>query len=40
MIFRKKNKEGNRSVNLGFVDGVDSYSKGIAVELSMDYYES
>ena len=36
MIFWKKNKEGNRSVNLVFVDGVASYSKGIAVELSMD----
>lgn len=36
MIFGKKNKEGNRSVNLSFVDGIESYSKGIAVELSMD----
>lgn len=36
MIFGKKNKDGNRSVNLVFVDGVASYSKGIAVELSMD----
>ena len=36
MIFGKKNKSGNRSVNLSFVDGVESYSKGMAVELSMD----
>ncbi|WP_300902232.1 hypothetical protein [uncultured Clostridium sp.] len=36
MIFSKKNKEGNRAINLGFVDGVESYSKGTAVELSMD----
>ena len=36
MIFGKRNKSGNRSVNLSFVDGVESYSKGIAVELSMD----
>ena len=36
MIFGKKNKSGNRSVNLSFIDGIESYSKGIAVELSMD----
>ena len=36
MIFGKRNKSGNRSVNLSFVDGVESYSKGMAVELSMD----
>lgn len=36
MIFGKKNKAGNRSVNLAFIDGIESYSKGVAVELSMD----
>lgn len=36
MIFGKRNKSGNRAVNLGFIDGVESYSKGMAVELSMD----
>lgn len=36
MIFGKKNKLGNRAVNLCFVDGVESYSKGTAIELSLD----
>ena len=36
MIFGKKNKLGNRAVNLCFVDGIESYSKGTAIELSLD----
>lgn len=36
MIFGKKNKLGNRAVNLCFIDGVESYSKGTAIELSLD----
>lgn len=36
MIFGKKNKNGNRAVNLCYVDGVNSYIKGAAIELSID----
>ncbi|WP_443112611.1 hypothetical protein [Clostridium sp. 'White wine YQ'] len=36
MIFGKKNKKGNIAVNLSLVDGIDSYIKGAAVELSID----
>lgn len=35
-IFGKKNKSGNRSVNLSFIDGISGYSKGTAIELSLD----
>lgn len=35
-IFGKKNKSGNRSVNLSFIDGIPGYSKGIAIELSLN----
>ena len=35
-IFGKKNKEGQRSVNLSYVDGVEGYSKGTAVTLSLN----
>ncbi len=35
-IFGKKNKNGDRSVNLSFVDGVDAYSRGSAIALSID----
>lgn len=38
-IFSKKNKNGDRSVNLSFVDGIDSYGKGLAVELSFNETE-
>ncbi|MBN3409939.1 hypothetical protein CJF15_12580 [Clostridium botulinum] len=35
-IFSRKNKNGNRSVNLSFVDGIEGYGKGLAVELSIN----
>lgn len=35
-LFGKKNKDGNRSVNLGFVDGINGYNKGTAVEVSIN----
>lgn len=35
-IFGKKNKNGNRSVNLSFVDGIEGYNKGTAVEVSIN----
>ena len=35
-IFGKKNKDGNRSVNLTYIDGTESYSKGTAVEISLN----
>ncbi|MGJ0843303.1 hypothetical protein [Clostridium tertium] len=35
-IFSKKNKNGDRSVNLSFVDGIDGYGKGLAVEVSFN----
>lgn len=38
-IFSKKNKSGDRSVNLSFVDGLDSYGRGLAVELSFNETE-
>lgn len=38
-IFSKKNKNGDRSVNLSFVDGIASYGKGLAVELSFNETE-
>lgn len=38
-IFSKKNKNGDRSVNLSFVDGIASYEKGLAVELSFNETE-
>lgn len=36
MIFGKKNKDGSRTVNLVYVDGIESYNKGTAVALSLD----
>lgn len=36
MIFGKKNKTGNRAVNLMYIDGLSSYTKGTAVELSLE----
>lgn len=36
MLFKRKNKSGNKAINLSFVDGVESYSKGTAIELSLD----
>lgn len=36
MIFGKKNKLGNRAVNLCFIDGIESYPKNMPIELSMD----
>lgn len=35
-IFSRRNKNGDRSVNLSFVDGLDGYSKGNAVQLSLN----
>ncbi|KEI92231.1 hypothetical protein [Clostridium botulinum] len=35
-IFSRKNKNGDRSVNLSFVDGIEGYGKGLAVELSIN----
>ncbi|NOW02487.1 hypothetical protein [Clostridium beijerinckii] len=35
-IFGKKNKNGDRSVNLKYIDGVEAYSNGTAVALSID----
>ncbi len=35
-IFGKKNKNCDRSVNLSFVDGIEGYGKGLAVELSIN----
>lgn len=36
MIFGKKDKSGNRAVNLMFVDGVEYYVKGTAVRVSLN----
>lgn len=36
MIFGKKDKNGNRAVNLMFVDGVTYYAKGEAVRVSLN----
>lgn len=36
VLFGKKNKKGNRSLNVSFVDGIESYNKGLAVEVSFD----
>jgi len=36
MIFGKKNKEGHKAVNLTYIDGIESYSKGTAVALSLN----
>lgn len=36
MIFGKKNKLGNRAVNLCFIDGVESYPANMPIELSLD----
>lgn len=36
MIFGKKNKEGKKSINLTYIDGISSYSKGTAIQLSLD----
>ncbi|MHB7978931.1 hypothetical protein CF067_00895 [Clostridium sporogenes] len=36
MIFGKKNKEGNRAVNLTYIDGIETYSRGTAVEVSIN----
>lgn len=35
-LFGKKNKDGNRSVNLSYIDGVEGYNKGTAIALSID----
>ena len=35
-LFSKKNKKGDRSVNLSFVDGIEQYGKGLATELSIN----
>ncbi|WP_346916561.1 hypothetical protein [Clostridium sp.] len=35
-IFGKKNKNGDRSVNLSFIDGIEGYSKGTAIALSIN----
>ena len=35
-IFGKKNKDGSRSVNLVYVDGIESYNKGTSIVLSLD----
>lgn len=39
-IFGKRNKKGELSVNLSYVDGVEAYSKGTAVSLSLNDTES
>lgn len=36
MIFGSKNKEGNTSVNLAYMDGIDNYIQNLAVQLSLD----
>lgn len=36
MIFSKKNKEGKKSINLTYIDGIENYAKGTAIELSLD----
>lgn len=36
MIFGKKNKDGNRAVNLTYIDGIETYNRGTAVEVSID----
>ena len=36
MIFSKKNKEGQRAVNLTYLDGINGYDRGTAIELSLD----
>lgn len=38
-IFGRKNKSGNRSVNVTYVDGIKSYGKGLAVEVSFNETE-
>lgn len=35
-IFGKKNKSGNRAVNLSYMDGLNGYSKGTVVEVSIN----
>lgn len=35
-LFSKKNKDGDRSVNLSFVDGIEGFGKGLAVEVSIN----
>ncbi len=35
-IFGKKNKSGDRTVNLSFIDGIEGYTKGAAIALSID----
>jgi hypothetical protein len=35
-LFGKKNKDGDRSVNLSFVDGIEGFGKGLAVEVSIN----
>lgn len=35
-LFGKKNKNSDRSVNLSFVDGIEGYGKGLAIELSIN----
>ncbi|CEN87332.1 hypothetical protein [Paraclostridium sordellii] len=35
-IFTKKNKNGDRSVNLTFIDGIPGYVKGTAIALSIE----
>ncbi|AUN11565.1 hypothetical protein [Clostridium botulinum] len=36
MIFSQKNKEGNRAVNLTYIDGIETYGRGTAVEVSIN----
>ncbi|MGL5149060.1 MAG: hypothetical protein ACRC7N_00600 [Clostridium sp.] len=35
-LFSKKNKDGNRSINVAYVDGLLDYNKGAAVEVSFN----
>lgn len=35
-IFTKKNKNGDRSVNLSFIDGIPGYGRGTAIALSIE----
>ncbi len=35
-LFGKKNKKGDRSVNLSFVNGIEGYGTGLAIELSIN----
>lgn len=35
-IFTRKNKNGDRSVNLSFIDGIPGYVRGTAISLSIE----